>query len=116
MVRSLLSASMLVGLMSYASLPVYAADFISGSQLAHACSGRSPADSGSCDGYIAGALDEMVGNSELRSTICPPPSTKLSVLRESLARYSQQHGDEAKGSGISLLHAMLKANYPCPGK
>ncbi len=117
MTRYLLSAAALAGLATVASLaPARAADFISGSQLARACNGRSPADSGSCDGYIAGALDEVAGNSELRSTICPPQNTKLSALRESLARYSQQHADDAKGSGVSLVHAMLKANYPCAGK
>ncbi len=116
MIRSLLSAAALAGVLSLAAPPAQAADYISGAQLAHACGGRSPADAGSCDGYIAGALDEAVGNTELRSTICPPPNTKLGVLRETLARYSQQHVEETRGSGVSLLHAMLKANYPCPGK
>ena len=112
-IRILLCAAMLAALAVPAAR---AADFISGAQLARACSSRAPVDTGACDGFIAGALDEVVGNSELRATICPPPSTKLSVLRESMGRYAQQHGDETRGSGVSLLHAMMKATYPCPGK
>ena len=117
MIRSLLPAAALAALLGVATpQTALAGDFVSGSQLARACSGRSPTELSSCDGYIAGALDEVVGNSELRSTICPPANTKLAVLRESLARYGQQHADDAKGSGVSLLHAMLKATYPCAGK
>ena len=115
MIRYLLSAAALAGLAGM-TVPARAADFISGVQLAHACASRAPVDSGSCDGFIAGALDEVVGNAELRSTICPPAGTKLSVLREALGRYGQQHADDTHGSGVALLHAMLKANYPCPAK
>jgi hypothetical protein len=38
------------------------------------------------------------------------------VLREALGRYGEQHANDTHGSGVALLHAMLKANYPCPAK
>jgi hypothetical protein len=115
-IRSLLSAAALAAIVVTTASAARAADFISGVQLAHACASRAPVDSGSCDGFIAGALDEVVGNAELRSTICPPAGTKLSVLREALGRYGEQHANDTHGSGVALLHAMLKANYPCPAK
>lgn len=98
------------------TLPARAADFIDGAQLARACASKAPSDSAACGGYVAGALDEVIGSADLRAKICPPPATKLSVLREALGRYGQQHPDQTKGSGIALLHAMMTADYPCPAK
>ena len=90
--------------------------FISGAQLATACASHGLADERSCSGYIAGALDEVVANPELKATICPPANTKLGTLREAVARFGKDKPDEAKGSGVAMLHAMLKATYPCGGK
>jgi hypothetical protein len=115
-IRPLLSAAALAAIVVTSASLARAGDFISGGQLAHACASRAPVGSGSCDGFIAGALDEVAGNTELRSTICLPPGTKLSAVREALGRFGQQHADDTRGSGVALLHAMLKANYPCPNK
>ncbi len=84
--------------------------------LTKACTSRSASESSLCDGYIAGALDTVSAGSEFRGSICVPPATKLAVLREAMAKYAPGHVDEAKGSGVALLAAMIKANYPCPAK
>ena len=99
-----------------ASNGAHAQAFISGTQLARACNSHTPADENACNGYIAGSLDEVAANAELKAAICPPAGTKLSVLREALGKFGQQRPDEAKGSGIALVHAMIKTNYPCPAK
>ena len=93
--------------------PSRAQFFVSGSQLTTACASRAVADERSCSGYIAGALDEVVANAELKAAICPPANIKLGVLREAVAKYGKDKPDDTKGSGIALLHAMLKATYPC---
>jgi hypothetical protein len=94
----------------------HAQAFITGSQLAHACASHAPRDESACDGYIAGALDTVVTTPALKATLCPPPHVKLSALREALGHYGEQKPDDAKGSGLALIQAMLKANYPCPAK
>jgi hypothetical protein len=48
--------------------------------------------------------------------MCLPAHTKLGALRDALGRYGEQKPDDAKGSGVALIQAMLKANYPCPAK
>jgi hypothetical protein len=92
----------------------HAQAFISGTQLAKACASHTPADENACNGYIAGSLDEVAVNTDLRATICPPAGTKLSVMRMALAKYGAQNQADTKGSGIALVHAMIKATYPCP--
>ena len=112
-IRLVLTAVSLVALHAVVPRPSHAQSFITGSQLAIACASRAVADERSCSGYIAGALDEVVGSAELKATICPPANTKLGALREAVAKFGKDKPDEAKGSGVALLHAMLKANYPC---
>ncbi len=90
--------------------------FITGSQLAHACVSHAPRDESACDGYIAGALDTVVTTPSLKAAMCLPAHTKLGALRDALGRYGEQKPDDAKGSGVALIQAMLKANYPCPAK
>ena len=90
--------------------------FISGAQLAKACSSRAPADENACNGYLAGTLDQVAANAELKATICPPAGTKLMVLREAMAKFARERPDETRGSGIALVQAMIKTNYPCPAK
>jgi hypothetical protein len=113
--NTLLAAAGLATL-GFAALPgtAHAQAFISGTQLAKACASRTPADENACNGYIAGSLDEVAANSDLRTTICPPAGTKLSVLRLALAKYGAGNQADTKGSGIALVHAMIKATYPCP--
>ena len=90
-----------------------AESFVTGSQLASACASHVTADERSCSGYIAGALDEVVETPDSKAGICPPAKTKLGVLREAVAKFGKEQPDAAKGSGVALVHAMLKANYPC---
>ena len=93
--------------------PAHAQSFVTGSQLATACASRAVPDERSCSGYIAGALDEVVASPELKAAVCPPASIKLGALREAVAKFGKDKPDEAKGSGVALVHAMLKATYPC---
>ena len=115
--RSIMSFAVILGAVA-SSLPVtaWAGDFASGAMLARACSSRNPGESSLCDGYIAGALDVVAGSAELRSKICVPPNTKLSALREAVGRFGQGHVDETKASGLALLSATMRADYPCPAK
>lgn len=103
----------LAALACLATGPASAEAFISGPKLAHACASHAGADANACDGYIAGALDEIASEPSLKGSVCPPANTKLSVLREALAKYGEKNNAE---SGIALLRDMLKANYPCGGK
>ena len=115
MIRSILPAAVFAGIACILpGHPARAADFVSGSMLAHACGSRLPTDLSSCDGYLAGVLDTVTGSSALENRMCPPAGTKLSVLREALGRFGQQHADAAHGSGVALVYAMMKADYPCP--
>ena len=111
--RLVLAAAAGLAGVALAPAPGHAQSFVTGSQLASACASRAVADERSCSGYIAGALDEVVSNAELKAAICPPANIKLGVLREAVARFGKDKPDEAKGSGVALLHAMLKATYPC---
>ncbi len=109
----------LVILAALAVLPVAAARaadgaFISGSQIVRVCSNQKM--DAACTGFIGGALDEVTANPALRSEICVPSGTKLGALRTALVRYAREHADQASGSGVGLLNAMIKANYPCPAK
>ena len=90
--------------------------FVSGAQLTKACSGRTPADTFSCDGYIAGVLDSIRDQPEFNGKICPPSNTKLGVLREALGKFGQQRPEEAKGPGPGLIVSFIKTTYPCPVK
>lgn len=94
--------------------PAWAGDFISGTQLARACASTAAGDKAACDGYIAGALDVVLNTAELKNTVCPPSGVKLSALREAVGRFGQLHTEDTKNGGIPLLHAMMKATYPCP--
>ena len=114
MVRSCLTA--LVALCLATPCLARDGDFASGAMLTKACTSRNVGENSLCDGYIAGALDTVAAGHEFRGSICVPPSTKLSALRESMAHYAPGHVDEAKGSGVALLAAMIKANYPCAAK
>ncbi len=114
--RRLLAAAFVVAALAAVPGIARAQAFISGAQLARACGSHAPTDENACNGYIAGALDEVAANAELKAAICPPAGTKLSVLRDALGKFGQQRPDDAKGSGIALLHAMIKATYPCPAK
>ena len=113
-IRSLLTAVLAIGV----ATPCLArdGDFASGAMLAKACTSRSAGESSLCDGYIAGALDTVAAGTEFRGTICVPPATKLSALREAMAHYAPGHVDQTKTSGVALLAAMIKAQYPCPAK
>ncbi len=109
----------LVILAALAALPVAAAHaeggaFISGSQIVRVC--NNPKADPICTGFIGGALDEVTANPALRSEICVPSGTTLRTLRTALVRYAREHADQASGSGVGLLNAMVKANYPCPAK
>ncbi len=91
--------------------------FITGSQLAKACTSRAPADEQACDGYIAGVLDDATAAGDPKSGICTLPSgTKLVAVRGALGKFVQQKPEETKGSGLALVRAMMKADYPCPTK
>ena len=103
-------------LLSLAAASARAGDFASGGMLAKACASRSSGENSLCDGYIAGALDVVAGSAELRSKICVPPNTRLSALREAVGRYGQGHVDDTKSSGVALLAATMRADYPCPAK
>ena len=107
------AASCLASAGCLAPVPSRAQFFISGSQLAAACASRAVPDERSCSGYIAGALDEVVSNAELKAAVCPPANAKLGALREALAKFGKDKPDETKGSGVALVQAMLKATYPC---
>ena len=82
-----------------APVPGRAQFFISGSQLATACASRAVADERSCSGYIAGALDEVVANAELKATVCPPANVKLGALRDAVAKFGKDKPDEGQGLG-----------------
>ena len=110
---SLAVAVALTGLAASIPMRAHAQAFIGGTQLARACASHTAADENACNGYIAGALDEVAANPALKAEICPPAGTKLSVLRAALGKFGQQRPEEARGSGIALVHAMIKANYPC---
>ncbi len=109
----------LIALAALAALPVaaaHAADgaFISGTQIVRVC-GNQKMDA-ACTGFIGGALDQASASPALRNEICVPSGTKLGALRTALVRYAREHADQVSGSGVGLLNAMVKANYPCPGK
>jgi hypothetical protein len=106
------------GLAGIAGLPLHAKAqaFVSGSQLTRACSGRSPVEQNSCDGYIAGVLDTVRDLPDANGKVCPPTNTKLSVMREALGRFGQQRSEEARGPGTALVVAFIKTTYPCPVK
>ncbi len=91
-------------------------DFASGQMLARACGSANPGEKSLCDGYIAGALDTVATNNDMKASVCVPPNTRLSAVREAVARYAPGHVDDTKGSGIGLLAATVKAAFPCPGK
>ena len=91
-------------------------DFASGQMLARACGSPNVGEKSLCDGYIAGALDTVATNGDMRANVCVPPNTRLSAVREAVARYAPGHVDDTKGSGIMLLAATVKAAFPCPGK
>ena len=103
-------------LLTLVAAAAHAGDFASGGMLARACASRSAGENSLCDGYIAGALDVVAGSAELRSRICVPPNTRLSALREAVGRYGQGHVDDTKASGLALLAATMRADYPCPAK
>jgi hypothetical protein len=85
--------------------------------LAKACASRNPADGQACDGYIAGVLDDATAADDGKSGICTlPRGTKLSAMRVAMAKFAEQKPEETKGSGLSLVRALMKANYPCPAK
>jgi len=88
--------------------------FISGSQILRVCSSQK--EDPACTGFIGGALDEVTANAALRSEICVPSGTTLKALRTALVKFGREHSDQVKGSGVGLLNAMIKANYPCAGK
>ena len=117
MIRSLLPATALLAL-SGSLAPALArdGDFASGQMLAKACASSAPGERSLCDGYIAGALDTVATNTDMKANVCVPPNTRLSALREAVGHYAPGHVDETKGSGVTLLAATVKATYPCPGK
>jgi Rap1a immunity proteins len=84
--------------------------FIPANKLVQVC--NNPAQDAICTGFIGGALDEVIA-SPARTEICVPSGTSLKVLRAALVKYAREHADQTKGSGVSLLNAMIKANYPC---
>ncbi len=95
--------------------PAHADPFITGTQLAKACASRNPTDEQACIGYIAGVLDDATDNAS--SGICTlPRGTKLSAMRTAMAKFAEQKPEETKGSGLSLVKALMKAYYPCPAK
>ncbi len=95
---------------------VRAQAFVSGSQLTRACNGRSPVDSNSCDGYIAGALDTMREQPDLKGKLCPPSGVRLSAMREALGKFGVQRPEEARGPGTALVASFIKTTYPCPAQ
>ena len=100
-----------------AASPAHAQAFINGSRLATACAARNnAAEENACNGYLAGTLDAIASNPELKSAVCPPPGVKLVALREAMGKFGQSKPEATKGSGVDLVIAMVKANYPCPGK
>ncbi len=109
MLRPLL---LLAGLAALPSL-AHAQAFISGRQLATACASRALNDERSCDGYVAGALDVIAEAPELKGKVCPPDNMKLGAMRELVGRFGQQHPDDARGSGVALVVAAVRANHPC---
>ncbi len=115
MIRILASAAIVSAGLAGLAVPsqAQAQFFITGSQLAKACASHATRDESACDGYIAGALDVVQATPDLKAQICPPAKVKLSTLREAVGNYGQRKPDDAKGSGIALIQAMLKANYPC---
>jgi hypothetical protein len=88
--------------------------FISGEQIMRVC--NNPKGDLVCTGFIGGALDEVAAEAALRTEICVPSGTTLRTLRTALVKYGRDHADLVKGSGVGLLNAMIKANYPCTGK
>ncbi len=94
----------------------HAEAFISGAQLVKACTGKAPADRAACDGFVAGAMDQVQAAPELKGKLCLPGGTKLGVLREGVGRYASSHADAAKGSAVALVDDMVRAEYPCPNK
>ena len=114
MLRPLLLLAGLAALPSFAlPNPAHAQAFISGRQLAGACASRAPNDERSCDGYVAGALDVIAEAPELKGKVCPPDNMKLGAVREMVGRFGQQHPDDARGSGVALVVAAVRANHPC---
>ncbi len=91
-----------------------AQEFVTGAQLAQACSSRYPTGMRDCDGYIAGVLDTVASAPELKGKLCPPAHTRLGSLREAVGTFGQQHPEATKGSGVALLQATMKAMFPCP--
>ncbi len=99
------------------SAPSHADPFITGTQLAKACASRNPTDEQACVGYIAGVLDDATAGDDAKSGICTlPRGIKLSAMRTAMAKFAEQKPEETKGSGLSLVKALMKANYPCPTK
>ena len=94
----------------------HAQAFVTGAQLTRACNGRTPAETFSCDGYIAGTLDAVRDSPEYKDKLCPPNGVKLSVMRGALGKFGQLHPDDAKGPGVALVAAFIKSNFPCPAK
>ncbi len=96
--------------------PAHADAFISGTQLAKACASHNPTDEQACDGYIAGVLDDATAADDGKSGICTlPHGTKLSAMRAGIAKFAAQKPEEAKGSGLSLVKALMKAKLSLPG-
>ena len=117
MTHPMLCGASLAALLAFAT-PGHAreGDFASGQMLARACTSANPGEKSLCDGYIAGALDTVATNADMRGNVCVPPNTKLAALREAVAHYAPGHVDDQKGSGVTLLAATVKAAYPCPAK
>lgn len=116
MVRTSLCCAALLGMLAASPCQARDGDFASGQMLARACGSTAAGEKALCDGYIAGALDTVATNADMKANVCVPPNTKLSALRETVGHYAPGHVDETKGSGIALLAAAVKATYPCPGK
>lgn len=110
------SVIVLVAGLSALPLAARAQAFIPGNQIVQVCSSTSRQDDFACNGFIAGALDEVSASPELRGAICVPKGTPLKTLRAALVKFAREHADETKGSGVSLLNAMIKTTYPCPAK
>ena len=72
LLQNVLAAGVLTAALSAGSGGVHAQAFVTGAQLARTCASHTPTDENACNGYIAGALDEVAANAELRAAVCPP--------------------------------------------
>ncbi len=105
-------AALLAGLCVLPMAARAQAAFIPATRLVQVCSNQQ--QDPICTDFIGGALDEVLASPAMRTQICVPRGTSLRVLRGALVTFARSHSDLVKGSGVGLLNAMIRTNYPCP--